>query len=71
MDKYHKSSLTKEWLISNNFRYSRILSTDDSITYTYRFPVYKYKGMTVLECELSTILGCEDIKINVYDYNTK
>lgn len=70
MNQYFRNNLTKEWLLSHNFRYNRLLSTDNAIIYTYRFPVYKYKGMTVLECELSAALGCEDIKINVYDYNT-
>lgn len=70
MNKYIKKDITKEWLMSQNFKYNRTLSTDDSITYTYRFPVYKYKGMVVLECELSVVLGDDHVHINVYDYNT-
>lgn len=68
--RYHKQGITKDWLISNGFRYSKLLSTDDTPVYTYRFPVYKYKNMIVLECEISVILGENNIKLNVYDYNT-
>lgn len=70
MNQYHKQGMTKEWLLSNGFRYSRVLSTDDEPVYTYRFPVYKYKNMIVLECEISVILGEDNVKLNVYDYNT-
>lgn len=70
MSQYHKQGMTKDWLISNGFRYSRVLSTDDTTVYTYRFPVYKYRSMTVLECEISVILGEDNVKLNVYDYNT-
>lgn len=69
-NKYHKQGMTKDWLVSNGFRYSRLLSTDDTTVYTYRFPVYKYKSMTVLECEISIVLGEDNVKLNVYDYNT-
>lgn len=62
--------MTKEWLLNNGFKYSRPLSNDDASVYTYRFPVFKYKKMIVLECELGVILEENDISINVYDYGT-
>lgn len=62
--------LTKEQLLSKGFRFSRSLSDDENDVYTYRFPVFKYKKMIVLECELRVTLGEEKININVYDYNT-
>lgn len=68
--KYRKKNITKEWLLSNGFRYSRLLSDDETEVYTYRFPVYKHNKFTVLECELKVVLGEEIISINVYDYNT-
>lgn len=70
MNQYKKQGMTKDWLLSNGFRYSRVLSTDDAPVYTYRFPVYKYKSMTVLESEISVILGEDSVKLNVYDYGT-
>lgn len=70
MNQYNKQGITKDWLISNGFRHSKLLSTDDTPVYTYRFPVYKYKNMIVLECEISVILGEDSVKLNVYDYGT-
>ena len=67
---YIKPNITKQWLLSNNFRYNTRLSDDESDIYTYRFPVYKYEKFTTLECELSVVLGDNKVKINVYDYNT-
>ena len=67
---YIKPNITKQWLLSNNFRYNTRLSDEEIAVYTYRFPVYKYKKFTTLECELSIVLGDHKVKINVYDYNT-
>lgn len=67
---YIKPNATKQWLLSNNFRYNRLLSDEESEVYTYRFPVHKYERFTTLECELSIILGEDTVKINVYDYGT-
>lgn len=68
--RYKKKNITKDWLLSNNFRYNRLLSNNEEEVYTYRFPVYKYNKFTVLECEFKVVLGEEIISINVYDYNT-
>lgn len=68
--KYIKKGLTKEWLLSNGFRYNRQFNIIDTETYTCRFPVYKYEGFTILECELKVNLGEDDVHINVYDYKT-
>lgn len=57
-------------MLSKGFRFSRSLSDDENDVYTYRFPVFKYKKMIVLECELRVTLGEDKININVYDYNT-
>ena len=69
-DKYFMKNLSKEWLITNGFRYSKKLSNEETNIYTYRFPVFKYERMTVLECELAVALEDDEIKINVYDYGT-
>lgn len=68
--KYRKKNITKEWLLSNGFRYNRLFSGDESDVYTYRFSVYRYNKFVTLECELQVALGEEIISINVYDYNT-
>ena len=67
---YRKSDMTKEWLLSNGFRYNRLSSDTDTDVYTYKFPVYKYERFTILECELKVILGENRVYIDVYDYNT-
>lgn len=68
--KYRKKNMTKDWLLSNGFRYNRLFSDDETEVYTYRFPVHKYNEFTVLECEFRVVLGEKDISINVYDYAT-
>jgi len=68
--KFYKKNVSKEWLIANGFRYNRNLSDDETHIYTYRFPVFKYERMTVLECELSISIGNDEVKINVYTYGT-
>lgn len=65
-----KCKLTKEQLLSRGFQFSRVYSDDENEVFTYRFPVFKYNKMIVLECELRTALGENKIDINVYDYNT-
>lgn len=69
-NKYYKQNISKEWLSVNGFRYNRSLSNEETHIYTYRFPAFKYKRMTVLECELSVCLEDGVVKINVYDYGT-
>ena len=68
--KYVKQNISKEWLIANGFHYNKILSNEDGEVYTYRFPVYKYEGFIVLECELMARLDEGDVLINVYEYST-
>lgn len=67
---YKKDNITKEWLLSNGFRFNRLFSDEESEVYTYRFPVYKYDGFSVLDCELKIMLGGNKVLIDVYDYNT-
>lgn len=69
-NKYYKKNVSKEWLNINGFRYSKKLSDEEASIYTYRFPVFKYERMIVLECELSMCLEDGEVKINVYDYGT-
>ncbi len=68
--KYVKQNISKEWLIANGFHYNKTLSNEDGEVYTYRFPVYKYEGFIVLECELMAKLDEGDVLINVYEYST-
>ena len=68
--KYVKQNISKEWLIVNGFHYNKTLSNEDGEVYTYRFPVYKYEGFIVLECELMAKLDEGDVLINVYEYST-
>ncbi len=69
-DKYYKINISKEWLMANGFKYSKSLSDEKTHVYTYRFPVFKYERMTVLECELNISLEDGEVKLNVYDYGT-
>lgn len=68
--KYVKKNVSQEWLLAHGFHYSRVYSDFYGDAYTYVFPVYKYKNNTVLECELCIYLDGE-VRVNVYDYNTK
>lgn len=67
---YKLPKTSKQWLLSHDFHYNRLFSDEEIEVYTYRFPVYKYEKFTVLECELSVILGNDNTTINVYDYGT-
>lgn len=68
--KFYKQNISKEWLINNGFKYNKNLSDEETHIYTYRFPVFKYERMIVLDCELTASLYDDEIKINVYDYGT-
>lgn len=69
-NKYYKQNISKEWLVTNGFRYNKNLSDEETSVYTYRFPVFKYEKMIVLECELNIALEDGEVKLNVYDYGT-
>ena len=47
-------------------RYS-LMCSEDSLYYIYRFPVEKYLGKTVLECELKIDSNTGNIRVDVYD----
>ena len=47
-------------------RYS-LMCNEDSSYYIYRFPVEKYLGKTVLECELKIDSNTGNIRVDVYD----
>lgn len=69
--KYVKRNVDKNWLIKNNFKYSSILSDENEDIYTYRFPVYKNGGFTILECEIAVCLNTGDTNIDVFEYGTR
>lgn len=69
-EKYYKKNISKEWLSINGFRYCKKLSDEKTNIYTYRFPVFKYEKMIVLECELDICIEDGEVKLNVYDYGT-
>jgi hypothetical protein len=64
---YKINNLTIENLRNLGFRYSTLLSNDEEKIYIYRFPVYKYKNKTVLECELTVEINTNNIIVNVYN----
>ena len=64
---YKLNNPTIENIRNLGFRYSTLLSTDEEKIYIYRFPVYKYKNKTVLECELTVGFDTNNIIINVYN----
>lgn len=68
--RFTKTNMTKQWLLSNRFHYNRLFSDEEIESYTYRFPVYKCEGFTILECELRVNLGSNYVYIDVYDHNT-
>ena len=47
-------------------RYS-LMCDEYSLYYIYRFPVEKYLGKTVLECELKIDSNSGNIRVDVYD----
>ena len=65
----YKLKTTKDDLYSKGFRYNKVMS-DEVDVYSLRFPVYKYKKYTTLECELDVILQTGEIIINVFNYGT-
>lgn len=69
--KYIKKNISKEWLCANKFKYNRLLSDKENDIYSYRFPVYKYGDFVTLECELSVFSTTGEVRINVFDYNTR
>lgn len=69
-NKYYRKNVSKEWLNANGFKYSKKLSDEETNIYTYRFSVFKYEKMTVLECEINISLEDGEVKLNVYDYGT-
>lgn len=69
---YYKPNITKEWVRSNPFlRYSGLYSTVEENAYSYRFPVYKNKGNTLLECELVLFETSGNATANVYKNGTR
>ena len=69
--RYIKHNVTKEWLKSNGFRHNRIFSDEENEAFTYRFPVYKYGDFATLDCEIIILFKTGEVRINVYDYNTR
>ena len=71
-----KQQLEENYVIKNHtpenlrllgfHRYS-LMSNEDSSYYIYRFPVEKYLGKTVLECELKIDSNTGEIRVDVYD----
>lgn len=43
----------------------------DESTYLYRFPVHKYNGKTILECELSMDTHNNEVTIDVYNISNR
>ena len=66
----YKLKTTKEDLYNKGFRYNKNLS-DDIDYYTLRFPAYKYKNTSVIDCELTIELESGEVRINVFNSNTK
>lgn len=63
---YYKSNVTKKWLYDNGFRYDRVRSDFEEEIYSRRFPVMKYKTITVLEGEISIVESTGHVQIDVY-----
>lgn len=61
---------TKDELYSKDFHYNKLMSDDVTDCYSLRFPVFKYKKLTVLECELVVELQTGRVTTNVFNYGT-
>ena len=66
---YQINNPTIENLRNHGIRYSTTLSTNEESVYVYRFPVYKYKRKTTLECEISVEVNSNIVIVNVYNSN--
>ena len=71
-----KQQLEENYILKNHtpenlrllgFRRYSLMCNDDSSYYIYRFPVEKYLGAVVLECELKIDSNTGNIRVDVYD----
>ena len=71
-----KQQLEENYILKNHtpenlrllgFRRYSLMCNDDSSYYIYRFPVEKYLGAVVLECELQIDSNTGNIRVDVYD----
>lgn len=53
---YGKRGMTRQWLQSHGFKLNLELSIAETDVYTYRFPIYKYEGQSMFDCELHTTI---------------
>ena len=65
----YKLKTTKEDLYSKGFHYNKLMSEETEF-YSMRFPVHKYKKITILECEVAVELQTGNITINVFYHGT-
>ena len=68
---YVKKKPTKTWLYNHGFKHSKIISDEFVDAYTYRFPVYRYNMLILLECEILIFLQTGEVRLNVFDNNTR
>lgn len=70
-NKFNVGKVNKEKLLLKNFHFSGMKSEDFCEIYSYRFPVYEYKGHIVLYCELMLDKDTSDLSIYVFDKNNR
>lgn len=68
---YKIKDSSKEFLQNNGFHFSSRFSDSENTYYTYRFPVYKYKGKTDLLCTLTVDIQTKEVTIDVHDTQMK
>lgn len=69
---YKATTLSKNWLERNGFRYNASLSSkDDGDVYTMRFPVVSYNIYVTVEAEFLINIETNEVKINCYDRGTR
>lgn len=64
-------NVTKRFLDSHRWYYSKMFSDNDEPFYTYRFPVYTYGIHTTLECEFLLNYKENVIDINVFELGSR
>ena len=68
---YKLSNTSEENLKNLGFHYDRGTSNRDVINYSYKFPVYKYEGKILLNCEITIEINTKIVSVNVYQQNGK
>lgn len=71
MAEYVMKNITKNWLEKHGFHQHTLFSSEEETIYTYRFPVFKYRGIPTLEGEVMVCLETGEAKIDIFEKGTR